>query len=124
MTVADNNDYVSYSSIDFSVTLDAIRDKLIKTHGGFLRVRYAGGVKYLDYPDIICDQISDVVVTDCLQHDPSSRVAIEYTACGNPTRQYCSHECYISDRFWEGEQPVKATEIDLSKAPTVVLLNS
>ena len=49
VTVADNNDYVSYSSIDFSVTLDAIRDKLIKTHGGFLRVRYAGGVKYLDY---------------------------------------------------------------------------
>ena len=52
VTVADNNDYVSYSSIDFSVTLDAIRDKLIKTHGGFLRARYAGGVKYLDYPDI------------------------------------------------------------------------
>ena len=49
MTVTDNNDYVSYSSIDFTVTLDAIRDKLIKTHGGFLRVRYAGGAKYLDY---------------------------------------------------------------------------
>ena len=49
VTVTDNNDYVSYSSIDFTVTLDAIRDKLIKTHGGFLRVRYAGGVKYLDY---------------------------------------------------------------------------
>ena len=49
MTVSDNNDYVSYSSIEFTVTLDAIRDKLIKTHGGFLRVRYAGGVKYLDY---------------------------------------------------------------------------
>ena len=41
--------YVSYCSIDFTVTLDAIRNKLIKTHGGFLRVRYAGGVKYLDY---------------------------------------------------------------------------
>ena len=49
VTVTDNNDYVSYSSIDFTVTLDAIRDKLIKTHGGFLRVRYVGGVKYLDY---------------------------------------------------------------------------
>lgn len=49
VTVTDNNDYVSYSSIDFTVTLDAIRDKLIRTHGGFLRVRYAGGVKYLDY---------------------------------------------------------------------------
>ena len=49
VTVTDNNDYVSYSSIDFTVTLDAVREKLIKTHGGFLRVRYVGGVKYLDY---------------------------------------------------------------------------
>ena len=49
VTVTDNNDYISYSSVDFTVTLDAIRDKLIKTHGGFLRVRYTGGVKYLDY---------------------------------------------------------------------------
>ena len=29
------------------------------------------------HPDKICDQIADAVVTDCLQHDPSSRVAIE-----------------------------------------------
>ena len=52
------------------------------------------------------------------------RCGKHFTAYGNPHRQYCSHECYISDRFWEGEQPVKAMEIDLSKAPTVVLLNS
>ena len=30
VTVTDNNDYVSYRSIDFSVTLDAIRDKLMR----------------------------------------------------------------------------------------------
>lgn len=29
------------------------------------------------HPDKICDQIADAVVTDCLQHDKSSRVAIE-----------------------------------------------
>ena len=29
------------------------------------------------HPDKLCDQFSDAVVTDCLQHDPSSRVAIE-----------------------------------------------
>ena len=52
------------------------------------------------------------------------RCGKQFTAYGNPHRQYCSHECYISDRFWEGEEPVKAMEIDLSKAPTVVLLNS
>ena len=49
VTVTDNNDYVSYSNSDYSVTLDAIRDKLINTHGGFLRVRYVGDTKYLDY---------------------------------------------------------------------------
>ena len=29
------------------------------------------------HPDKICDQIADVIVTDCLQHDKNSRVAIE-----------------------------------------------
>ena len=29
------------------------------------------------HPDKICDQISDAIVTDCLQHDPESRVAVE-----------------------------------------------
>ena len=49
VTVTDNNDYIAYSNIEFSVTLDAIQDKLIKTHGGYLQVRYEGDVKYLDY---------------------------------------------------------------------------
>ena len=29
------------------------------------------------HPDKICDQIADAIVTDCLKHDPTSRVAIE-----------------------------------------------
>ena len=29
------------------------------------------------HPDKICDQIADAIVTDCLRHDPASRVAIE-----------------------------------------------
>ena len=29
------------------------------------------------HPDKICDQIADAIVTDCLQHDHNSRVAIE-----------------------------------------------
>ena len=49
VTVTDDNDYVAYSNSEYSVTLDAIRDKLIKTHGGYLAVRYSGDVKYLDY---------------------------------------------------------------------------
>lgn len=29
------------------------------------------------HPDKICDQVADAIVTDCLRHDPDSRVAIE-----------------------------------------------
>ena len=35
------------------------------------------------HPDKLCDQIADAVVTDCLQHDPESRVAIECLLKGN-----------------------------------------
>ena len=47
--VTADNDYISYSNSEYSVTMDAIRDKLIKTHGGYLQIRYAGGERYLDY---------------------------------------------------------------------------
>ena len=49
VTVTDNNDYISYSNSDYSVTLDAIQDKLVKTHGGYLQVRYTDTGKLLDY---------------------------------------------------------------------------
>lgn len=49
ITVTDNNDYVSYSSSDFTKTMDAIKNKLINTHGGYLQVRYENDGKYLDY---------------------------------------------------------------------------
>lgn len=49
VTVVDDNDYISYSNSEYSVTMDAIRDKLISTHGGYLQIRYSGGNRYLDY---------------------------------------------------------------------------
>ena len=49
VTVKDDNDYISYSSSDYSVTMDAIKSKLLDTHGGYLQMRYVGDVKYLDY---------------------------------------------------------------------------
>jgi len=49
VTVTDDNDYVAYSNSSYSVTLDAIRDKLLKTHGGYLQVRYTDSGKVLDY---------------------------------------------------------------------------
>lgn len=49
VTVTDNNNYVSYSSSDFTMTMDTIKNKLINTHGGYLQVRYESDGKYLDY---------------------------------------------------------------------------
>lgn len=49
VTVIDNNDYISYSSSEYTKTLDAIKNKLLNTHGGYLQVRYEKDGKYLDY---------------------------------------------------------------------------
>ena len=49
ITVTDNNDYISYSSSEYTKTIDAIKNKLINTHGGYLQVRYEKDEKYLDY---------------------------------------------------------------------------
>ncbi len=49
VTVTDDNDYVHYSSSDYTVTMDAIRQKLVNTHGGYLRLRYTADGKVLDY---------------------------------------------------------------------------
>lgn len=49
ITVTDDNDYVAYSSSEYSVTIDAMKSKLINTHGGYLAVRYEQDGNYLDY---------------------------------------------------------------------------
>lgn len=50
VTFTDANDYIAYESGDYSVTLDAIKEKLLDTHGGYLKVSYtADGKKQLDY---------------------------------------------------------------------------
>lgn len=56
VTVTDNNDYISYSNSDYSVTMDAMQDKLIKTHGGYLQVRYTDMGKFLDYLEAFPDR--------------------------------------------------------------------
>jgi len=44
------------------------------------------------------------------------RCGKEFTAYGNSHRQYCSHECYLSDRFWDGVLPKKSTRINVVNA--------
>lgn len=49
ITVTDSNNYVHYSSTQYPNTWDEIKKKLIETHGGYVRTRVQGGVRYIDY---------------------------------------------------------------------------
>lgn len=49
VTVKDNNDYINRSSEDYKKTYDVITEKLINTHGGYLKMRVDNGVRYVDY---------------------------------------------------------------------------
>lgn len=49
ITVKDKNDYIHYSSTQYPTTWDEINEKLIKTHGGYLRTRLDNGIRYIDY---------------------------------------------------------------------------
>lgn len=52
ITVTDPNDYISRSNQDYSRCLDVLQDKLVgDSLGGYLRVRYQEGKRYLDYLD-------------------------------------------------------------------------
>lgn len=49
VTVIDENDYISRSDTNYSSSLDAMRNKLVDTHGGYLKIREESGYHYLDY---------------------------------------------------------------------------
>lgn len=49
VTVMDSNDNLARSSEDYKSTLETINEKLIETHGGFLRLRISGSTRYIDY---------------------------------------------------------------------------
>lgn len=49
VTVTDPNDYIVRSNIDYTDTWKEMNDKLLILLGGFLSVRNADGVAYLDY---------------------------------------------------------------------------
>lgn len=50
VTVMDSNNYINRSDSHHSHSLDCLRNKLVQTHGGYLRTRLGkDGVRYLDY---------------------------------------------------------------------------
>lgn len=59
--VVDGNNYINRSNGYISKTLDAINDKLIETHGGYIRVRTEQGHRYLDYISDYGHECSQVI---------------------------------------------------------------
>ena len=49
VTVADANDYIVRSNIDYTDTWTELQKKLIDLLGGYIVVRHVGGVSYIDY---------------------------------------------------------------------------
>ena len=49
VNVADENNYINRSNSNYSTTAEALKAKLVETHGGFLRVRHETDGNYLDY---------------------------------------------------------------------------
>lgn len=49
VTVTDPNNYIHRSSIDYLSSWEVIESRLIKTHGGYLRLRHESDGMYLDY---------------------------------------------------------------------------
>lgn len=60
ITVTDPNNYVHYSSTVYPNVLNEIKEKLVNTHGGYIRTRVSGDKRYVDYvkkPGITNSQI-------------------------------------------------------------------
>jgi len=51
ITAVDDEDSFDAESIDYKDTFDEMRVMLLEAYGGYLRVRYEDGVRYLDYID-------------------------------------------------------------------------
>lgn len=50
VTVTDNNDYINRSWSEYTPTLRVMTEKLVKTHGGYFRIRHISGNNYkFDY---------------------------------------------------------------------------
>lgn len=47
--VADSNNYINRSDSGYTDSLTTINNKLIKTHNGYISVRYSGEKRYIDY---------------------------------------------------------------------------
>ncbi len=86
VTVTDPNDYISRSSIEYLPCWDVLLSRLVKTHGGFLRMRYEPDGMYLDY--LAADAASLDTATQAIEFGENlidlaldSSAANTYSAC-------------------------------------------
>ncbi|MGN0398813.1 MAG: phage tail spike protein [Blautia sp.] len=49
VTVTDKNNYIHRESTTYPCTFNEIKEKLIDTHGGYLKIRVSDKIRYLDY---------------------------------------------------------------------------
>lgn len=61
VTVVDTNDYINRSSTDYMYTWDVIKQKLLDTLGGYIKIRKEADGYYLDYLDNF-DSVSSQVI--------------------------------------------------------------
>jgi len=93
VTVTDSNDYVSYSNSKYESTKKNIDDHLVKTHGGYLQVRYSSdGTRYLDWladSTTMSDQTITLSgnLTDYTKKSDSSAIATALVPLGATTSE-------------------------------------
>lgn len=76
ITVVDGNNYINRSSIDYSNTLDVMRNKLVKTHDGYFRTRYEDKHRYLDY--VVEANVKNRINTYAMKVDDRTRQTIQF----------------------------------------------
>lgn len=86
VTVTDPNGYIHRSSVDYLSSWEVIESKLIKTHGGYLRLRYESDGLYLDYLEGTLDDlptaINEIEYGENLSElTDESNADATYTAC-------------------------------------------
>ena len=60
--------------------------------------------------------------SNSVYHFTCKRCGKEFTAYGNSNRQYCSRECYIGKRYWDGKKPTGTIAGSDKAEPVVTLL--
>lgn len=67
---------------------------------------------------------------DKINKNPGAQFEITCKCCGkrfisngNSKRKYCSHDCYVNYRYWEGNRPAREKESSLNmRAPEITLI--